>query len=165
MRFQALDPVTQAPLSQAAVFLATSTFHVFTAARGSPLLLRVGPDPKLNTDAWPHQGLPSDDTGAFASFEMGDFGSPVDVSVQVQDATARHRQRRPCAADGHVAGGGTFRHRQHRRRRRRRAAPAALRPGDATTAAPSTPSPSPALRVSFASAILLGGGGPGPRSR
>ena len=156
MRFQALDPVTQAPLSQAAVFLATSTFHVFTAARGSPLLLRVGPDPKLNTDALgPTKDFRSDDTGAFASFEMGDFGSPVDVSVQVQDATGAPIANADLRADGHVAGGGTF----SAIGSTDDAGGAVLRllpsdPGDATTAgAKYTITVHPPFESSFASAI------------
>ncbi len=120
-RFQALDPVSLAPLSQPTVFLTSSTFHVFTATRSGPLMLRVTPDPLLNTSAplIPTKDFLADEaTGAFGPFEMGDWGAAVEVRGRVAEKDPSSTPADPVAgapiafadlrAEGKVRGGGSF---------------------------------------------------------
>lgn len=120
-RFQALDPVSLAPLSQSGTFLTSSTFHVFTATKSGPLMLRVTPDPLLNlsTVLLPTKDFLADEkTGAFGPFEMGDWGAPVEVKGRVAEKDPTSTPEAPVAgkpmafadirAQGKVKGGGSF---------------------------------------------------------
>ncbi|MGC4114079.1 MAG: hypothetical protein QM765_05355 [Myxococcales bacterium] len=120
-RFQALDPVSLVPLSQPAVFLTSSTFHVFTASTTGPLLLRVSPDPQLNSSGAllpTKEFLADESTGSFGPFEMGDWGSPVEVQGTVAEKDPSSTPETPVAgpsiayadirAEGTVKGGGKF---------------------------------------------------------
>lgn len=106
LRYQAFDPTSGIPVSQPALFLATSVFHVFTA-KTPGLLLRAGADLTSSAGAAAlRKEWRADDQGAFPPFELGDWSSFVTVSGTVQAIDGVAVAGADVRAEGRVRGGG-----------------------------------------------------------